>query len=163
RLVGSKLDSRSNLFKFVEYPKGTARYYFYDPSKQKVFISRNIVLLEKGFSADTRCNLVQLKETSQTTPARTEEYFEPIVPTDGAPILVGRPGNREHLIEKWLEAIKYEMDSIGSNKVLTLVHPPKGVKPIGCKWVYKYKLGADGKVTIFKAGLVEKDTLKDLD
>ena len=95
--MDSKLDSRSNLFKFVEYPKGTARYYFYDPSKQKVFISRSIVLLEKGFSADSRCNLVLLKETSQT-PSRTKEYFEPIVPTDGAPILVGQPGNRDHLI-----------------------------------------------------------------
>ncbi|KAL2228693.1 UNVERIFIED_CONTAM: hypothetical protein Sindi_1849000 [Sesamum indicum] len=60
--------------------------------------------------------------------------------------------------DKWLEAMKSQMDSMGSNKVLTLVLPPKGVKHVGCKWVYKYKLGADGKVTTFKAGLMEKDT-----
>ncbi|KAL2249844.1 UNVERIFIED_CONTAM: Retrovirus-related Pol polyprotein from transposon TNT 1-94 [Sesamum indicum] len=37
-----------------------------------------------------------------------------------------------------------------------LVEPPKGVKPVGCKWVYKLKLGAKGKVTTFKARLVAK-------
>ncbi|KAK4406456.1 Retrovirus-related Pol polyprotein from transposon RE2 [Sesamum angolense] len=34
--------------------------------------------------------------------------------------------------------------------------PPKSVKPIGCKWVYKRKLRADGKVTAFKARLIAK-------
>ncbi|KAL0327901.1 UNVERIFIED_CONTAM: Retrovirus-related Pol polyprotein from transposon TNT 1-94 [Sesamum calycinum] len=41
-----------------------------------------------------------------------------------------------------------------SNHVWTLVDPPKGVKPVGCKWVYKRKLGADREVTAFKARLV---------
>ncbi|KAL0325139.1 UNVERIFIED_CONTAM: hypothetical protein Sradi_5083200 [Sesamum radiatum] len=45
--------------------------------------------------------------------------------------------------DKWLEAMKSEMDSMGSNQVLTLVDPPKGVKPVGHKWVYKRKLGAN--------------------
>ncbi|KAL0434343.1 UNVERIFIED_CONTAM: hypothetical protein Slati_2768600 [Sesamum latifolium] len=45
---------------------------------------------------------------------------------------------------------------MGSNQVWTLVDPPKGVKPVGCKWVYKRKLGADGEVTAFKASLVAK-------
>ncbi|KAL0413276.1 UNVERIFIED_CONTAM: hypothetical protein Sradi_1529300 [Sesamum radiatum] len=54
RLVGDKLDSRSSLCRFVGYPYETAGYYFYDPSEQKVFISRNAVFLEKGFPADTQ-------------------------------------------------------------------------------------------------------------
>ncbi|KAL0301580.1 UNVERIFIED_CONTAM: hypothetical protein Sradi_6434800 [Sesamum radiatum] len=33
--------------------------------------------------------------------------------------------------DKWLEAMRSEMHSIGSNQVLSLVDPPKGVKPIG--------------------------------
>ncbi|KAL0378524.1 UNVERIFIED_CONTAM: hypothetical protein Sradi_3157900, partial [Sesamum radiatum] len=52
---------------------------------------------------------------------------------------------------KWLEAMKSEMDLMGSNQVWTLVDPPKGVRPVGCKWVYKHKLGADREVTAFRA------------
>ncbi|NAU11332.1 hypothetical protein EE090_27775, partial [Klebsiella pneumoniae] len=33
---------------------------------------------------------------------------------------------------------------------------PEGVKPIGCKWIYKRKRGVDGKVETFKARLVAK-------
>ncbi|KAL0285186.1 UNVERIFIED_CONTAM: Retrovirus-related Pol polyprotein from transposon RE2 [Sesamum radiatum] len=48
------------------------------------------------------------------------------------------------------------MDSMGSNRVWTLVNPPKVARPIRCKWVYKRKLGANGEVTAFKARLVAK-------
>ncbi|KAL0284947.1 UNVERIFIED_CONTAM: hypothetical protein Scaly_2833900 [Sesamum calycinum] len=53
--------------------------------------------------------------------------------------------------EKWLKAMKFEMDFTSSNQVWTLVDPPKGVKPIGYKWVYKRRFGADGEVITFKA------------
>ncbi|KAL0405825.1 UNVERIFIED_CONTAM: hypothetical protein Slati_3896400 [Sesamum latifolium] len=59
-------------------------------------------------------------------------------------------------LEKWIEAMKSEMDPMSSNKFWTLVDPPKGVKPVRCKWVYKHKFGADGEVTTFKARLVAK-------
>ncbi|KAL2237863.1 UNVERIFIED_CONTAM: Retrovirus-related Pol polyprotein from transposon RE2 [Sesamum indicum] len=58
--------------------------------------------------------------------------------------------------DKWLEAMKSKMDSMGSNQVSTLVDPSQGIKPVGCKWVYKRKLGANGEVTAFKAKLVAK-------
>ncbi|KAL0394477.1 UNVERIFIED_CONTAM: Retrovirus-related Pol polyprotein from transposon RE2 [Sesamum latifolium] len=57
---------------------------------------------------------------------------------------------------RWLEAMKSEIDSMGSNQVWTLVDPPKGVRPVGCKQVNKHKLGAYGEVTTFKAKLVAK-------
>ncbi|KAK4397545.1 Retrovirus-related Pol polyprotein from transposon TNT 1-94 [Sesamum angolense] len=53
--------------------------------------------------------------------------------------------------DKWLEFMKYKMDSMGSNQVRTLVDPPKDVRPVGCKCVYKRRLGADEEVTAFKA------------
>ncbi|KAL0448963.1 UNVERIFIED_CONTAM: Retrovirus-related Pol polyprotein from transposon RE2 [Sesamum latifolium] len=58
--------------------------------------------------------------------------------------------------------MRSEMDSMSSNKVWTLVDPPKGFKHIRCKWVYKRKLGADGEVTTFKARLVAKGYTKRL-
>ena len=42
--------------------------------------------------------------------------------------------------EKWLEAMRSEMESMYTNQVWTLVDPPEGVKPIGCKWVFKRKI-----------------------
>ena len=33
--------------------------------------------------------------------------------------------------EKWLEAMKSEMQSIYDNQVWTLIDPPKGIRPLG--------------------------------
>ena len=43
-----------------------------------------------------------------------------------------------------------------SNGVWILVDPLEGIKPIGCKWVYKKKRGPDRNVETFKARLVPK-------
>ncbi|KAL8097695.1 hypothetical protein AgCh_030709 [Apium graveolens] len=58
--------------------------------------------------------------------------------------------------EKWHSAMKSEMESMYTNQVWTLVEAPEGVKPIGCKWVYKRKIGADGQMETYKARLVGK-------
>ena len=58
--------------------------------------------------------------------------------------------------EKWLKAMNLEMESMYSNSVWELVNLPDGVKPIGCKWIYKRKRGVDEKVETFKARLVAK-------
>ena len=42
-----------------------------------------------------------------------------------------------------------EMESMYSNQVSTLVDPAVGVKPIGCKWIYKIKIMIDIKVKTF--------------
>ena len=53
--------------------------------------------------------------------------------------------------QEWLKAMDCEMESMYSNSVWSLVEAPKGVKPIGCKWIYKRKRQPDGKVETFKA------------
>ena len=35
--------------------------------------------------------------------------------------------------EKWMEAMKSEIDSMHSNQVWSLVDPPEGIIPIRCK------------------------------
>ena len=44
-----------------------------------------------------------------------------------------------------------------SNQVWTLVDPPKRIISIGYKWIYKRKIGIDGKVETYKARPVVKD------
>ncbi|KAL0463217.1 UNVERIFIED_CONTAM: hypothetical protein Slati_0209300 [Sesamum latifolium] len=183
RLVRDKLDSRSSLCRFIGYPKETAGYYFYDPAEQKIFISRNAVFLEKGFPWDSRRDEALIEESGEEPQHDNTTSFEPTVHTDGFSVL--RRSTRESRVperygfvgltsqcdsdpktygeamsdidsDKWFEAMKFEMDSMGSNQVRTLADPPKGVRPLGCKWVYKRKLGADGEVTAFKARLVAK-------
>ncbi len=58
--------------------------------------------------------------------------------------------------ERWLEAMKLEIDSMHSNQVWTLVDSPEGIVPIGCKWIYKRKLSSDGQVETYKARLMAK-------
>ncbi|KAK8685701.1 hypothetical protein V6N13_041698 [Hibiscus sabdariffa] len=48
------------------------------------------------------------------------------------------------------------MDSMSENQVWTLVEPPEGIKPIGCKWVFKKKTDMDGNVQTYKGRLVTK-------
>ena len=57
---------------------------------------------------------------------------------------------------KWLDAMNSEIDSMYTNKVWTSESAPNGVKPIGCKWIFKRKTSVDGKDIIFKARLVAK-------
>ncbi|KAL0457887.1 UNVERIFIED_CONTAM: hypothetical protein Slati_0415900 [Sesamum latifolium] len=156
RLVGDKLDSRSSLCRFIGYPKETAGYYFYDPAEQKVFVSRNAVFLEKGFPSDNQRDEVLIEESSGEPPHDSTASFEPTVHTDGVPIL--RRSTRESRVperygfvgltsqldkdpktygeamsgidsDKWLEAMKSEMDSMGSNQVWTLIDPPRASGP----------------------------------
>ena len=56
----------------------------------------------------------------------------------------------------WVKVMKSELDSMYSNQVWDLVKAPNGIKPVGCKWVYKRKRGIDGMVETFKARLVVK-------
>ena len=58
--------------------------------------------------------------------------------------------------ELWQKAMNSEMESMYSNQVWDLIEPPEGIKPVGGKWIYKKKRGADGKVETYKARLVAK-------
>src|ERR1044072_3169604 len=62
--------------------------------------------------------------------------------------------------EKWIEAMKEEYKSMQDNKVWELVSLPEGVKPIGCKWIFKTKRDSNGNVERYKAHLVAKGYTK---
>ncbi|KAL0355499.1 UNVERIFIED_CONTAM: hypothetical protein Sradi_3996800 [Sesamum radiatum] len=100
----------------------------------------NAVFLEKGFPSDSRRDEVMIEESSEEPQYDSTTSFEPPVHTDGVPIL--RRSTRESRVperygfvgltsqldndsktygeamseidsDKWLEAIKSEMDSMG--------------------------------------------------
>lgn len=45
-----------------------------------------------------------------------------------------------------MDSIKEEIEFMYSNLVWDLVEPPQDFHPIECKWIYKKKRGADGKL-----------------
>ena len=57
---------------------------------------------------------------------------------------------------RWQEAMQAEFDALKANNTWVMCPLPLRKVPIGCKWVYKVKLKADGFVERFKAHLVAK-------
>ncbi|GAA0157786.1 transmembrane signal receptor [Lithospermum erythrorhizon] len=49
-----------------------------------------------------------------------------------------------------------EIQALETNETWEIMDLPSGVKPIGCKWVYKVKCKPDGSMDKYKARLVEK-------
>ena len=46
----------------------------------------------------------------------------------------------------WYDAMKDEVNSMPNNQVWDLVELPKGIKAIGCKWVFKTKIDFLGNI-----------------
>ncbi|KAK8690315.1 hypothetical protein V6N13_089009 [Hibiscus sabdariffa] len=132
---------------------------------------RNIELEEVQQQQDTEPEVERFSQTVEenstdleTRPLRrsTRERHEPErygfhVTTHGDAILVDHdePKTYQEAVsspdsEKWLEAMRSEMDSMSDNQVWTLVEPPEGIKPIRCKWVFKKKNDMDGNVQTYK-------------
>jgi len=62
----------------------------------------------------------------------------------------------ENECREWKTAMEQEYESIIRNNTWELVELPKGKQTIGCKWLYKPKINADGTIEKLKARLVAK-------
>ena len=63
-----------------------------------------------------------------------------IIPDDGVEDpLTFRQAMNDVDHDQWVKAMDLEMESMYFNQVWDLVDLPEGVKPIGCKWIYKRK------------------------
>jgi len=60
----------------------------------------------------------------------------------------------------WYNVVKDEMDSMASNQVWDLVELPNGVKPIGCRWVFKIKT-CKATLRDIRQDLLPKGSLKE--
>jgi len=57
---------------------------------------------------------------------------------------------------EWLQATQDEFDSLKNNGTWILTDLPPGRQALKCKWLWRMKFDADGKMTKFKARLVLK-------
>ena len=58
--------------------------------------------------------------------------------------------------QEWINAMNKEIKSMKDNDVWDLVPLAKGVKPIGCKWIFKTKRDSKGDVERYKARFFAK-------
>ena len=58
--------------------------------------------------------------------------------------------------QECIDAMNEEIKSMKDNDVWDLVPLAEGVKPIGCKWIFKTKRGSKGDVERYKARFVAK-------
>ncbi|KAK8667689.1 hypothetical protein V6N13_007837 [Hibiscus sabdariffa] len=157
---------------FITFTDDFSRYgYIYLMRHKSEALERNIELQEvqqqKVIKLEVEQTSQVVEENSinlETQPVRrsTRERHEPerygfLITTHGDVILVDQdePKTYQEAVsspdsEKWLEAMRSKMDSMSENQIWTLVEPPEGVKPIGCKWVFKKKTDMDDNVQKYK-------------
>ncbi|KAA0033235.1 gag/pol protein [Cucumis melo var. makuwa] len=184
-----KLEPRSRLCQFVDYPKETRGDLFFDPQENRVFILTNATFLEEDHVRDykPRSKLVLNEDTDGSTRVVDEVGPSPRVDettTSGqshpsqflrmprcSVRVVLQPNHYLGLTktqvfipdnsiedplsykqamndvdkDQWVKAMDLEMESMYFNSVWELVDLPEGVKPIGCKLIYKRKRDSVGK------------------
>lgn len=72
--------------------------------------------------------------------------------------LVQEPRSFKEAVQhpQWQEAIHAELQELTDNQTWIIIELPPSKRPIGCKWLLKVKLNADGSVERYKARLVAK-------
>ncbi|RVW74582.1 Retrovirus-related Pol polyprotein from transposon TNT 1-94 [Vitis vinifera] len=68
-------------------------------------------------------------------------------------LLIIKPSNSENST-LWLYAMEEELKSMKDNEVWDLVELPKGIKTIGCKWIFKTKHDSKGNVEKIQGQLI---------
>nr|GEZ39199.1 retrotransposon protein, putative, Ty1-copia subclass [Tanacetum cinerariifolium] len=151
----SKLGARGIKSVFVGYVKNSKACSLLDENSGVIIESRDVELFEDKFSKDVKNPRASLVPTS------TSSYPVEISTKINEPRRSTRARKEKKSMSSrdaplWKEAINDETDSILGNQTWKLAELPKGVKPIGSKWVFKKKLNPDGSISAFKARLVTK-------
>ncbi|GAU28547.1 hypothetical protein TSUD_268860 [Trifolium subterraneum] len=126
-----------------------------------------------GYLQDFHCNLLAntiQSSSADTSNSSTSKYplssfisYQHLSPTHQHYTLnlssLSEPTSYEKAIsdENWKGAIKTELNALMKNNTWNLVPLPSHKKAIGCKWVFKLKLHADGTVERHEARLLHAD------
>ena len=106
-ILSEKLKAKYDKCLFVGYPKETMGYQFYNSFKQKVFISKHVVFLEKEFLLRDSGSKVELEEV-QHAQAETNQLPEPEAIIHRDEIIVD-PSNDNHLVNQ-VEYVLFQGD-----------------------------------------------------
>ncbi|GJT23042.1 retrotransposon protein, putative, ty1-copia subclass [Tanacetum coccineum] len=165
-----KQEPRSFKCIFIGYPKETIRYFFYNPSENKVFVARNVEFFESNLidqeakddqeidEPQSDINPIRRSTRTKRAPDRMCLYIDAEEHELGD---LGKPANYKDALldpesEKWLAAMNVEMQSMKDNDIWELVELPPNAKIVGHKWLFKKKIDMDGVVHTFKSCLVAK-------
>ncbi|EXB30863.1 Retrovirus-related Pol polyprotein from transposon TNT 1-94 [Morus notabilis] len=138
-----KLEPKSEVCMFVGYPDGTKGDFFYSPEDQKISPQPTRVVEPLREKTTVPNQTPKAPRRSGRVSMLPDQY------TGEAQIVTADDGKNDPSIfkdaiddsdkEELQAAMKLEMESMYSNSVWQLVDLPEGVKPIGCKWIYKSK------------------------
>ncbi|KAL0328091.1 UNVERIFIED_CONTAM: hypothetical protein Scaly_2241700 [Sesamum calycinum] len=147
------------------YPKENAGYYYYDPSEQKVFVSRNAVFLERGFPMDTRRDEMLLKESSKAPQSNVGTSSAPTV-SDNVSILrrsARVPQPPSHEIRNGLHELEPSLDVSGPTlRALSVVVKPKSIQiMLAIAAWYDYEIWQMNVKMAFLNGFVEEEIYMD--
>ena len=176
-----KLDSKSRRCVFMGYNQEGKSYRVYDLVNKKTIISRDVIFSEGERVSSEKESKVsregstmnfpldsddvsttdrerqesQLRRSTRERkePERYGEWAYSSMTESGEPSTF-KQAQKSADHEHWSRAMQGEIDSINESEVWTLVKPPVGVTPVGCKWVFKRKLENDGSLGSYKARLV---------
>jgi len=118
---------------------------------------------ENHYDSDTDLNKTLIKPSTRPKretqpPVWTKDYYTAHTSTIEN---IGEPFSYEEAINgnesaEWEQAMKEEINSLNKNHTWSLVKLPEGKKAIGCKWTFKIKKDANGRIHRYKARLVAK-------
>nr|GEW78931.1 ribonuclease H-like domain, reverse transcriptase, RNA-dependent DNA polymerase [Tanacetum cinerariifolium] len=129
----TKLDDRSSRMVYLGNEQVSKAYRLFDPTTQRICVSKDMKFKEN----------------------ETWDWKEHMTNDE--------PKNYKEASsdQKWIEAIKVELDSINRNNTWELTTLPKGHKAIGLKWVLKTKKDANENIIKHKARLVTKGYIQE--
>lgn len=181
-----KLDAKAQKCIFVGYAEGRKAYRLWNPVTQKIVISRDVIVEEKGSESIVEENFDKDLSTGvkDSTPGEQPEMRRhPVwIPLSGdedeqeetqpnlwramqntmeieeCPV---EPSTYEEAVngpdaDKWIPAIREEYDSLMTNRTWTLCELPNGREAIKGKWILKFKPGYKEVQPRYKARFVAK-------
>ncbi|RVW71665.1 Retrovirus-related Pol polyprotein from transposon TNT 1-94 [Vitis vinifera] len=138
-----KLDSKTISCNFIGYPE---RSKVGTELKKLTSNEVSTPMMEYGVTQEVSCN------ENENVPTTECDYD---VGLESDPTSYDQAINSENST-LWLYAMEEELKSMKDNEVWDFVKLPKGIKTIGCKWIFKTKHDSKGNVERYNARLVAK-------